>query len=149
MDIGYAWAAIALLLLQNGLILLLWRRHHSGQYREKSQLAGAITVTPMIDNTGRATCILTVDRRDGFTIRETTPTEEKDAGPAGEKPAMPSRMSHDLNQPLNSIKMTAGGILFLLKQGNQIPEEELRQCLQEISCQADRMAALIKTLKSG
>ena len=56
------------------------------------------------------------------------------------------RISHDMNQPLNSIKMISGGILYLLKQGKKLPDEELAECMKEISCQADRIVGIMKQL---
>gem|GEM_PF-3233940 len=60
---------------------------------------------------------------------------------------MSARMFHDLNQPLNSIKMISGGILYLLNQGKKLPDEEIAECMKEISCQTDRIADMIKNLK--
>lgn len=143
------------LLLQTLLLLGLCYSQFRNRRREKRELTGTITIAPALDDQGRAACLLTLDRRaaGNLVIRETkeaAAAAPDSPGPApAEKPVLPSRVTHDLNQPLNSIKMTSGGILFLLNQGNPVPEEELRQCLQEISGQADRMASIIKTLKQG
>ena len=59
-----------------------------------------------------------------------------------------ARITHDINQPLNSIKMISGGILYLLKQGKKLPDEELVECMKEISCQTDRIVGIMKQLKS-
>jgi Response regulator containing CheY-like receiver, AAA-type ATPase, and DNA-binding domains len=61
---------------------------------------------------------------------------------------LPAKLWHDLNQPLNSIKMTAGGILFLLNQGKKLPDEEIMECMKNISCQADLLAGIIRNLSS-
>lgn len=60
---------------------------------------------------------------------------------------MPAKLFHDLNQPLNSIKMIAGGILFLLKQGEKLPDEELSDCMEKISVQTDLLASMLKKLR--
>lgn len=60
----------------------------------------------------------------------------------------PAKISHDINQPLNSIKMISGGILYLLNQGKKLPDEELAECMKEISCQTDRIVGIIKKLKN-
>ncbi|MBP2627025.1 MAG: hypothetical protein H6Q68_1736 [Firmicutes bacterium] len=57
---------------------------------------------------------------------------------------MPARVVHDLNQPLNSIKMISGGILYLLHQGKKLPDEELTECMKEIVCQTDKIANMLK-----
>lgn len=56
-------------------------------------------------------------------------------------------ISHDLNQPLNSIKMISGGIVYLLEQGKRLPDEELAECMKEISCQTNKIASLIKKMQ--
>lgn len=60
---------------------------------------------------------------------------------------MPAKLFHDLNQPLNSIKMIAGGILFLLKQGEKLPDEELADCMEKISVQTDLLASMLKKMR--
>ncbi|WP_346355948.1 hypothetical protein [Azotosporobacter soli] len=64
-----------------------------------------------------------------------------------EEEKMSAKMFHDLNQPLNSIKMISGGILYMLNQGKKLPEEELAQCMKEIAAQTDRIAAMLVRLK--
>ena len=56
-------------------------------------------------------------------------------------------ISHELNQPLNSIKMISGGIVYLLEQGKRLPDEELAECMKEISCQTNKIASLIKKMQ--
>ncbi|MCE5286672.1 MAG: hypothetical protein LLG02_12610 [Pelosinus sp.] len=58
-----------------------------------------------------------------------------------------AKMLHDLQQPLNSIKMISGGILYLLKQEKRVSDAELAECMREISSQTDRAAKLIKSIK--
>ena len=53
------------------------------------------------------------------------------------------RRLHDLRQPLNSIKMISGGILYLLGQGKTLPEAELADCMRQIATQTDRLAEMI------
>ncbi len=50
---------------------------------------------------------------------------------------------HDLVQPLNTIKMISGGILYLLEQGKSLPEDELADCMQKIVAQADNLARML------
>lgn len=57
------------------------------------------------------------------------------------------KIAHDINQPLNSIKMISGGILYFLKEGKKFPDEELAGCMREISLQTDRIVDIIKMLK--
>ncbi|SDE06505.1 response regulator [Sporomusa acidovorans] len=76
-------------------------------------------------------------------------TKDNQAKPIDSSSAqLPAKLLHDLNQPLNSIKMTAGGILFLLNQGKKLPDEEIMECMKNISCQADLLAGIIKNLSS-
>lgn len=61
---------------------------------------------------------------------------------------MAAGISHEINQPLNSIKVISGGILYLYKQGKQLDTEEFIESMKEISSQADRITNIIKHLQS-
>lgn len=61
---------------------------------------------------------------------------------------MAAGVSHEINQPLNSIKVISGGILYLLNQGEKLHAEEFTDSIQEISNQTDRITKIIKHLRS-
>lgn len=61
---------------------------------------------------------------------------------------MAAGISHEINQPLNSIKVISGGILYLLNQGEKLHAEEFSKSIKEISSQSDRITNIIKHLRS-
>lgn len=64
-------------------------------------------------------------------------------GKSQEETAISGKRLHDLNQPLNAIKMISGGILYLLGQGKSLPDDELAECMKKIVAQTDRLAGML------
>ncbi|MEF2145962.1 MAG: ATP-binding protein [Desulfovibrionaceae bacterium] len=60
---------------------------------------------------------------------------------------MSAGVAHELNQPLNAIKM-GSDFLALAAEGVNIPEEQRQEVLREISTQVDRAAEIINTLRA-
>jgi len=52
-------------------------------------------------------------------------------------------MAHELNQPLNAIKMGSEFLNMMIQQGEKIPQEQLSVVVQEVSDQADRAAEIV------
>jgi predicted RND superfamily exporter protein len=52
-------------------------------------------------------------------------------------------MAHELNQPLNAIKMGSEFLMMMVQQGEKIPQEQLSEVVQELSVQADRAAEIV------
>ena len=154
METGYIWGGAGVLVLQSVLLFCVFRallRNFDGRKPAREHyIAGTIAITPVIDQNGQAACLVAVDQNTAIKTgsQEIKPPAPEDCEQAAaEKPPLSSRMFHDLNQPLNSIRMTSGGITFLLNQGKKISDEELMECMKEISCQTDRIAAMVKGLK--
>jgi len=61
---------------------------------------------------------------------------------------MAAGISHEINQPLNSIKIISSGSLLLLEQGKEISAAECAESLTEISRQADAISNIINHLRS-
>ena len=61
-----------------------------------------------------------------------------------------SRMSadsvHELNQPLNAIKMGSEFLTMMIEQKRQIPEEQLSEVVHEIGSQVDRASSIVRLL---
>jgi predicted RND superfamily exporter protein len=57
-------------------------------------------------------------------------------------------IAHELNQPLNAIKMGSEFLKMMLSQKAKITKEQMTQVAQEISDQADRASLIINRLRS-
>ena len=53
---------------------------------------------------------------------------------------------HELNQPLNAIKMGSDFLKMMLEQKRQIPEEQLSEVVREIGDQVDRASNIVRLL---
>ena len=61
---------------------------------------------------------------------------------------MAAGISHEINQPLNSIKIISSGSLFFYEEGKEISAAESAESLREISRQADAISNIISHLRS-
>ena len=61
---------------------------------------------------------------------------------------MAAGISHEINQPLNSIKIISSGSLLLYEQGKEISAAEYAESLREISRQTDAISNIISHLRS-
>jgi hydrophobe/amphiphile efflux-3 (HAE3) family protein len=55
--------------------------------------------------------------------------------------------AHELNQPLNAIKMGSEFLKMMIQQGEKIPQEQLLQVINEMNAQVDRASQLINRLR--
>jgi histidine kinase len=60
---------------------------------------------------------------------------------------MSAGMAHELNQPLNAIKMGNEFLKMMAEEGRKIPEQDLLQVVDEVSTQVDRAAEIINRLR--
>jgi uncharacterized protein len=65
-------------------------------------------------------------------------------GPGG----MSADIAHELNQPLNAIKMGSEYLNIMLQRGKKIREEDLTKVITEISVQVTRASGIIKQLST-
>ncbi len=99
-------------------------------------------------------CFIKYKERDSIILATTDITEmiEKDAQliqaskmtTLGE---MSAGIAHELNQPLNAIKMGNNFLKMMIEQGKKIPEHNLFQVASEVSNQVDRAAEIINRLR--
>ncbi len=61
---------------------------------------------------------------------------------------MSAGIAHEINQPLNAIKMGSDFLAMLVERGSEIPSDQLQQVVSEISSQVDRAADIINTLRA-
>ncbi|MDQ7835726.1 MAG: ATP-binding protein [Humidesulfovibrio sp.] len=61
---------------------------------------------------------------------------------------MSAGIAHELNQPLNAIKMGSEFLALMEEQGRSVSPEQFHQVVLEISAQVDRAAEIINTLRA-
>lgn len=57
-------------------------------------------------------------------------------------------IAHEINQPLNAIKVLAETILYLYNSRNEVPVEEIIKSITNISRQVDRIDSIVNHLRS-
>ncbi len=60
---------------------------------------------------------------------------------------MSAGIAHELNQPLNAIKMGSEFLEMMIERKNRVPEKDLFEIVREMSSQVDRAADIIKRLR--
>lgn len=128
-----------------------WRGGIIIRRKDGYAVGDVVSITPIVNDNQKVAYFLVVGHNSEKAKAQEAMAAAKDAESQAEKAVStgttPARIVHDLNQPLNSIKMISGGVLYLLNQGKKLPDEELTDCMKEISCQTDRIAGIIKSLK--
>ena len=61
---------------------------------------------------------------------------------------MSAGIAHELNQPLNAIKMGSDFLALTVERGTELPPERWQGVVHEISAQVDRAAGIIATLRA-
>ncbi|WP_285905849.1 ATP-binding protein [Pseudodesulfovibrio pelocollis] len=61
---------------------------------------------------------------------------------------MSAGVAHEINQPLNAIKMGSDFLYLMGEENADVPKEHFMEVVREISAQVDRAAEIINTLRS-
>lgn len=108
---------------------------------------------PLRDKDGRVVGLCGISR--DITERkkaEAAMLEAKEAVARSEKLAslgvMAAGIAHEINQPLNSIKVAATGILYWYKHKKKRPLEDIMEEVGDISSQSDRIDRIIKHMRA-
>lgn len=130
-----------------------WRGEFAHYRKDGSLYEEVMTITPVRNNYGEIVNFIT--------IKEDI-TEQKMAAAAMAKAdavraqaeklsslgTMAAGLSHEINQPLNSIKMIASGMVYAYHNGKERPAEDIMRNVAEISNQADRINNIITHMRS-
>ena len=121
--------------------------------RDGAEVISEATVTPILDELGQIENFLIVSHDITERIKAQQSTlAATEARARAEKLAsigtMAAGISHEINQPLNSIKIISSGSLLLLEQGKEISAAECAESWTEISNQIDAISNIISHLRS-
>jgi len=141
---------------------LLWRYISSGRIwygevvnsrKDGSVYTAEMTITPVRDETGQITNFIAIiqditERKQAelamIDARETVSRAERLSALG----IMAAGIAHEINQPLNSLKVLADGMLYWHRQGKTPDVGDVLENVQEISRQADRIDMIIKHMRS-
>ena len=130
-----------------------WRGEFIACSKDGRNFVDEIWITPILNDAGEVSYYLAIgqDITEKVKAREAL-IEAQKAQAKAEKlylmGTMASGISHEINQPLSSIKVITGGLLYMLRQGNALSSDDYEEHLAEINKQTDRISGIIKHLRS-
>lgn len=130
-----------------------WKGELAHHRKDGSIYEEIITITPVRNN---------FDVIANFIVIKEDITEQKMAAAAMKKAnairaqaeklsslgTMAAGLSHEINQPLNSIKMIASGMVYAYNNGKERSAADIMRNVEEISNQADRINNIIMHMRS-
>ena len=111
--------------------------------KDDRKLYVAITVSPFTLRGKEAWIVTTTD----ITESVETETQLVQASKMTTMGQMASGIAHELNQPLNVIKIASDFVLRMIKRGEKIEYDDLRTVSEEISGHVDRASGIINHLR--
>ncbi|MBC8014262.1 MAG: PAS domain S-box protein [Sporomusaceae bacterium] len=131
----------------------IWCGEMFNRRKDGSQYASETTITPVRNEGGEVIHFISIIQ--DITERKQVETEMLEARASIARTerlsalgTMAAGIAHEINQPLNSLKVLADGMLYWYEQG-AVPEiSDTMDTIQEISKQAERIDAIIKHMRS-
>ncbi len=129
-----------------------WQGEITSRHRDGSFYTAEMSVTPVRDENGELANFLTIlhdvtRRRQA----EQEMLEAREAVARAERLSslgiMAAGIAHEINQPLNSLKVTADGMLYWHNQGKTPALAKIMENIGKISKQADRIDNIIKHMR--
>jgi len=131
----------------------IWHGEVTHCRKDGSQYASETTITPVRDEVGKITNFIAIIQ--DITQRKQVELERAEAQEAMARAerlsalgTMAGGIAHEINQPLNSLKVFADGMLYWYKQGRVLDISEVMESIQEISKQAGRIDDIIKHMRA-
>ncbi|SDF42465.1 PAS domain S-box protein [Sporomusa acidovorans] len=130
-----------------------WRGEFAHQRKDGSLYEEVMTITPVTNNQGEITNFIAI--KEDITEQKMAAASMAKANEVrtqAEKLSslgtMAAGLSHEINQPLNSIKMIASGMVYAYHNGKERPTADIMRNVEEISRQADRINNIIIHMRS-
>jgi PAS domain S-box-containing protein len=129
-----------------------WQGEINGRRRDGSAYTAEMTITPVRDENGAIANFLTIvhdvtqrrrHEQEMLQAREAVVRAER----LSSLGVMAAGIAHEINQPLNSLKVAADGILYWHGQGKTPTLARIMENLGKISKQADRIDNIIKHIR--
>jgi PAS domain S-box-containing protein len=131
----------------------MWRGEIINRRKDGGLYTADLTITPVRDEAGEIINFISIlqdvterkqAERDMLEAREAVARAERLSALG----IMAAGIAHEINQPLNSLKVMADGTLYWYRQG-KVPEiDGVMETVQEISKEADRIDQIIKHMRS-
>lgn len=130
-----------------------WQGEVTSRRRDGKYYAAEMTITPVRDDSGEiVNCIIIIQ---DVTVRRQAERETLEAREAVARAerlsslgVMAAGIAHEINQPLNSLKVTADGMLYWHRLGKTPALGKIMENIEKISKQADRIDSIIKHMRS-
>lgn len=141
----------------------LWQQLHTGAEVWRGELANSrqdgslyeeiMTITPVRNSRGEIVNFIAIkeditEQKMAAAAMEKANTVRAQAEKLSSLGTMAAGLAHEINQPLNSIKMIASGMVYAYNQGKERPVSDLMRNVEEISNQADRINRIIMHMRS-
>ena len=130
----------------------IWHGEIINRRRDGSLYTAEMTVTPFRDEKGKIANYITIIQ--DVTQRKKTDSEMLEAREALARAErlnalgiMAAGIAHEINQPLNTLKVLADGMLYWYRKGKTPDIIMTMETVQDISKEADRIDAIIKHMR--
>lgn len=130
-----------------------WRGEFIARSKDDHHFVDEVWITPVRDDAGNTSYYLAIGKDITETVKAREALSEAQKAQAKAERlyligTMASGIAHEINQPLSSVKVITGGLLYMLRQGNALSSEDYQEHLEEINKQTDRISGIIKHLRS-
>ncbi|HML87970.1 MAG TPA: PAS domain S-box protein [Methylomusa anaerophila] len=131
----------------------IWHGEVINRRKDGSRYTAEMTITPVRDEAGKIANFISIIQ--DVTQRKQAEYEMLEAREAVARTErlsalgiMAAGIAHEINQPLNALKVVADGMLYWYGKGKVPAIDKVMENIQDISKDADRIDAIIKHMRS-